>query len=644
MAISKKILALTAMAALSFGAYGCTDDSGSESNTAAPQPQPQPECTADVCSGDILNKCEGGKITPIDCTENNLVCSGGRCEDKGNLPTCTEADTKCDGDVLKKCEGGTLKETDCSANNQTCSNNACVPKSGPVDKECEGDTAVCDHGVLRKCVNNRFENEDCEAKGQVCNAEAKACEEHDCTEEESRCDGLVLKKCNTSTKRIEKTDCGADNKLCDTQSLSCKYECENTEAPICAHEGAKRVCENNKYRVIECTGSNAYCNQGECKTRTDEELCIAQGKVYQNGQCILVPDSVIGGECECLNNCEIIITGKELKDLFSEDAKQLYVKTGGLASLIINLDIKVADILAKIKDDDKIVAPNYFPGAANISGCDELVAPNGMTAGCFYDATIQFPSGISRIINEDVVPILENSVIKAMLPNENIGALAKKMADEYLSATKGIKFTSPKGYCIAAAIDIGDKLDASIFIDKNESPLASLRSNGIDGNPLASDPLNKDTGLVKKINTGNHADVVSGNEAAIAEGKNYCPDGSTLFSYSIAKKIELSKKIQLEAIGLNLDLKKLLLDANVGFDMCLRTCEVDADCHREGYECVELPNGVPETVVDEANKCKRTIEPPKKKGCFDKANIDYFENMTKIFEMKDKDELPDCAD
>ena len=553
MAISKKILALTAMAALSFGAYGCTDDSGSESNTAAPQPQPQPECTADICSGDILNKCEGGKITPIDCTENNQVCSGGRCEDKGNLPTCTEADTKCDGDVLKKCEGGTLKEIDCSANNQTCSNNACVPKSGPVDKECEGDTAVCDHGVLRKCVNNKFENDDCD---------------------------------------------------------------------------------------VECTGENAYCNAGECKNHTAEELCLAEGKVYQNGECIVPQSSVIGGECKCLNNCEIVITGKEIKDVISKDLQKFYLKAS-----VIGIDVNVANILSKLKDDDKIIAPNYFPGAENIEGCTDLNAPAGMTAGCFYDATIQFPAGLSSIIKDDIVPILNNSMVKGMIGDADFAGLATKMADEYF--TPGIKFTSPKGYCITAAIDIGDKLEASAKVSTSGMVSLFVQTNGFDGNVLASDPLNKETGLVKKINTGDHATVVSSNEAAIAAGELYCPEGSTLFSYSILKNIEMANKgfdMNVGVGAINASLKQLFINANVGFDMCLRSCVEDADCQREGYECVDLPNGVPQTVVDEEHNCKRVIEPPKKKGCFDKANIDYFEEMTDKFEMKAKDELPDCED
>ena len=636
MAISKKILALTAMAALSFGAYGCTDDSGSESNTAAPQPQPQPECTADVCSGDILNKCEGGKITPIDCTENNQVCSGGKCEDKGNLPTCTEADTKCDGDVLKKCEGGTLKEIDCSANNQTCSNNACVPKSGPVDKECEGDTAVCDHGVLRKCVNNKFENDDCEAKGQICNAESKACEP--CTADISTCDGQVLTVCNNG--KVEKTDCTQSNQLCDLKSLSCKYECENTEAPTCENAGVQKVCENNKYKLVECTGENAYCNAGECKNHTAEELCLAEGKVYQNGECIVPQSSVIGGECKCLNNCEIVITGKEIKDVISKDLQKFYLKAS-----VIGIDVNVANILSKLKDDDKIIAPNYFPGAENIEGCTDLNAPAGMTAGCFYDATIQFPAGLSSIIKDDIVPILNNSMVKGMIGDADFAGLATKMADEYF--TPGIKFTSPKGYCITAAIDIGDKLEASAKVSTSGMVSLFVQTNGFDGNVLASDPLNKETGLVKKINTGDHATVVSSNEAAIAAGELYCPEGSTLFSYSILKNIEMANKgfdMNVGVGAINASLKQLFINANVGFDMCLRSCVEDADCQREDYECVDLPNGVPQTVVDEEHNCKRVIEPPKKKGCFDKANIDYFEEMTDKFEMKAKDELPDCED
>ncbi len=636
MAISKKILALTAMAALSFGAYGCTDDSGSESNTAAPQPQPQTQCTTDVCNGDILVKCNGGATEEINCAANNQSCSGGRCVAKSDVPDCQTDSCSADKKILNKCVGGKVQEENCDSQGKVCENNACVTKTGPVENDCEGDGAVCDNGVLRKCVNNKFEDEDCDAKGQICNAESKACEP--CTEDISTCEGQVLKVCNNG--RIEKTDCTTSNKLCDLKSLSCIYECENTEAPTCENAGVKKVCENNKYKLIKCEGENAYCNAGECKNHTAEELCLAEGKVYQNGECVVPQSSVIGGECKCLNNCEIVITGKEIKDVISKDLQKFYLKAS-----VIGIDVNVANILSKLKDDDKIIAPNYFPGAENIEGCTDLNAPAGMTAGCFYDATIQFPAGLSSIIKDDIVPILNNSMVKGMIGDADFAGLATKMADEYF--TPGIKFTSPKGYCITAAIDIGDKLEASAKISTSGMVSLFVQTNGFDGNVLASDPLNKETGLVKKINTGDHATVVSSNEAAIAAGELYCPEGSTLFSYSILKNIEMANKgidMNVGVGAINALLKQLFINANVGFDMCLRSCVEDADCQREDYECVELPNGVPQTVVDEEHNCKRVIEPPKKKGCFDKANLDYFEEMTDKFEMKAKDELPDCAD
>ena len=631
MTISKKLWTLSAIAALSFSAYACDDDSGSDSNGGGGEEQ-KAECTVTACDGNILNKCNDGKLEKEDCGTDK-VCSAGACIAKEDAPKCTE--TKCEGDVLKKCDNGTVVEENCAAKSMTCSNNACVAKgTEPVENECEGDTAACDNGVLRKCVDGKFVDEDCDAKGQTCNSEAKTCDP--CTEEQSTCDGQVLKLCNNG--KLEKTDCTTSNKLCDLQSLSCKFECENTEAPTCANEGVQKVCENNKYKLVECEGENAYCAGGECKTRTAEEICIAEGKVYKDGACVVPETSIIGSECKCLNNCEIVITGKEIKDVLSADVKKFYLKAD-----IIGINVNVEKILAKIKDDDKIIAPNYFPGAENIEGCAGLEAPAGMTAGCFYDAKIQFPAGISQIINEDIVPILENNMVKGMLPNPNVGALAKKMADEYLSADTGIKFTSPKGYCIAATIDIGDKMEASAKVSVSGLAALAVQTNGLDSDLFASDPLNKSTGLVKKINTGDHATVVSGNEAAAAEGKNYCPDGSTLFSYSIAKKIEMADK-GTEMMGVSAKLKKLLLNANVGFDMCLQSCHEDTDC-RDDYECVELPNGVPETQIDEKNNCKRTIEPPKKKACFDKANIDYFQEMTDIFTPADsKDDMPECAD
>ncbi len=661
MTISKKIWAISAVAILSASAYGCSDDSGSAIDNLLPE---IPECTATTCDGNVLKNCVSGKIEEDNCASHNQICSNKKCIDPAEAPDCTEdacsADVKtllkcvggkvqeescelqgkicenkqcvakpecsedvCDGDVLKKCVGGKIQEDNCASHNQTCSSaeKKCVDKQAEEACSVEG-YGYCDedangnkNGIWKKCVGGKYQIEDCDANGQRCvdadDAEQKGCiDPPPCSENENGCNDNTLIICNTETGKLVKTNCDEDDhKICDNNAKSCRYECEDTEEATCANNGAKKVCSNHKYEVIPCEGNNAYCSGGECYTRSKEEQCVAEGKVYDEAtdSCVLHEDTVVGTPCECTGNCDITITGKELKALFSEDVKKVNIDA-------VLLKINAAEYINIIKDDDVIVAPNFFPGKENIDGCTGLVVPEGMTLGCFRDSMIVFPDSINQLLNKI------NQLVSSFSPD--VAAKIKKIAD-LLKAN--ISFTSPNGYCLAATIDIGGNMDAYVNLpDKtiDLGPLGQMKMiTGMDGNPLTSNPLDKETGLVKKINTGDHATVVQGAEAAELSGENYCPDGSTLFSYTLIK--QLAKNIDQDLPIINHPVKaNLALDVNVGFDMCLKSCERNEDCRvDEGYSCVELPNGVPADgqTVDEL---------PKKKACFDNANIEYFTNMT----------------
>ena len=458
------------------------------------------------------------------------------------------------------------------------------------DETCSGDVRECDGNTYKYCDNNKLKTVDCKGLGDTysCDVNKNGCYNTDekCTAADNGCgeDGKLY-ICNTGTGKLEPTDCSTDNKICDSESLSCVFECENTEAPSCANAGTRRFCENNHYKTESCPDSAKACLAGECVNKSIKAICADQGMdVNEAGTDCKVIDSIIGTPCKCTGGeekCTIVITGKEFKDIINTNLTAF-----GSA---IGMDIN--SMIDQIADDDKIIAPNYFPGKENIEGCDNLVVPEGMTLGCFTDSKIQFPDSITGLIKE----LPNNAKIAEMMPagsSEKITGIAGILED-------GIEFKAQNGYCIAATIDIGDSaaIKALGFIDV-----------------LKQDPLNKNNGLVKKINTGDHSKVVSGKVAADKAEKNYCPDGSALFSYSLKENIDKS-----------MSMVSVKLKVNIGFDMCLKACKTNDDCRKdEGYSCVELPDGVPA-------EGQTSADLPTKKACFSQATIDYFTQMTNEF-------------
>ena len=366
------------------------------------------------------------------------------------------------------------------------------------------------------------------------------------------CDKNNLVECTEKGWSL-KEQCG--DKLCNANTKSCEVLCQDSDEPTCANASTRKFCQDGGYKTETCT-EGTKCEKGACV----EDPCAkcTSDQICQNDQCIdTVSASVIGTPCSCEgDDCNLAITGAELKAAINTSAPIF----GSV----------IASFLADIADTDTIVVPNYF--SKNNKGCEEVVAPEGMTVGCFRDATITFPQSILDLFSKvsTMLPLLGGSL---GLGDINIEPLLKTAQD---LLEKGIKFTSPNGYCLTAAIDIS--------LDVKDQMISSI---------ILMDKVNA---LLAKVNTGDHAKAKDA----------VCPVGSTLLSYTVGSNSDKGS-------------------ADVGFDVCLKDCITDQDCRvDEGYSCVALPDGVPA-------EGQTSADLPTKKVCFDKKNIEYFENITNTF-------------
>ena len=339
------------------------------------------------------------------------------------------------------------------------------------------------------------------------------------------------------------------------------------------------------------------CKPGGCYQKSPKQICIENDLEGDDDEGCHAPrtPSVVGGQCKCTGNCTITITGKEIKSYISSTIKDL-----------------AGDLINEIKDTDEIIAPNFFPGKENIEGCDELAAvvPDGMTVGCLYDnAKITFPQNMINLVRD-----LPNKKLKIVITINLGDMIPRDLTDAIADLMEaGIPFTAPNGYCLASTIDISaQKLAIDVSAVGGLVKLTAFNGN----------PLDKKKGLVSKINTGDHATVVKNAENV----DNYCPAGSTLFSYTV--NVDKPIDTESEMAGMKADINGQV-KIDVGFDMCLKVCMTDGDCReKEGYSCVELPNGVPPEglTIDDV---------PKKKACFDNNNIVYFEQLTEMFKTEE---------
>ena len=465
MKLTRKLFALSAIAALSFCFAGCDDDSGdSNSNTEEP--------------------------------------AGGSCT--------AETPLTCQGNYKLACVNNSIKPTNCSATGQVCMNNECVAAT-------KSD---------QQCTSSSFP---------------------------PICEGNIAKSCGADFKVIG-VDCAKLNKVC--KGGNCVVEEEEEDAPQCDPANFKNECIDitQYHKCVSGILVPVSCGAGQ---KCDAGTCVKDDS-YK------VAETVIGKACSCKGNCEITVSGAELKAAMGDMTKSLGQQ-----------------YIDQIGDADVITAPNYF--SDQIEGCDGLVAPEGMHVGCFTTSTISFPSSIGKLI-DSVNSILD--LVKGIKPDLDLNGVP---IDVLMTKIKtllndGIKFKSDNGYCLVADIDID--------LDVKDATIASF---------VKMDEVNKLAGKINTVGTDH-------NKAKNAA----CPEGSTLLTFGVDKT---SKKGS----------------ANVGFDICLKTCNADSDCG--GLSCINLPRNQAEATDDKG------MEAWTAKVCFDKSNIDYFKGITEDFESvlsKDK--------
>lgn len=400
----------------------------------------------------------------------------------------------CAGSVPMVCDasGNKTAGTDCALSGQMCANGKCIGSGDVVDptQPDPSDPTVkipCnDKGVMTcdaskkkavKCGEDGYLDsdsvDDCEAKGQICRA--GACVQY-CTPNARKCAG-------------------------DTAYKACKADGSAWEA------------------VVSC-GANEECSGGYCNPKAEVKA-----------------DTKLGAECSCTGaDCSFTITGKEIVTSLG-DISMIIPMISTLIppemEALKNVDFK--GLLDKLNSDNFIItAPNFF--SKSNQGCQDIVAPAGMTVGCLRDAKITV-SGADELLNTilDIVKSIDASLIDAEL-------------EKYVKDTVagGIEFKSNGGYCLTAAIDIngyGGMLDTfKVTTLKKDDP----------------------NSLVNRMNTGDHSKAQSAP----------CPEGGQKYSYTINEQTAYA----------NFD---------VGFDMCLKACANDDDC-RPGYKCIPIPAEVPE--------------------------------------------------
>ncbi len=475
MKLTRSLLALSALAALSFGFVACDDDSGD----STPQEQQKDPDTKQ----------------------------------------CTATEAKCVGNLLVSCKDGKTEQVDCSATNQICQVNACVANPGDEPVKCSASENTCVGNIA-----------------YTCNAESGKMEQKDCGAN-ATCTGAGECKANSGE--------GQDSDTCD----------EATFAPKCSGE-----------KITACRSGVEVA-----------EECPA-GQVCANDNCVPkeAPDdgsAKLGSPCSCTGtDCSIIITGKELKDAINGKG------IGGIA----------LPFLANIQETDQIVAPNYF--SKDITGCEGIVVPDGMAAGCFYTSTITFMDSLTNaqsvfaqlemiLLSVEAIPGLGNALAGLDIDIKSIAAAIQDLL------AQGIKFTANNGYCMTADIDI--KLDVKTDVPFSDSIKMSV------GELVVMDNVIK---LVNKINT-------VGTDHAKAKSAT-CPNDGQLLSFEANSDSDLG-------------------GAAVGFDMCVQKCSTDADCRAaDGYKCIEMPANT--TDVDNGTKSAKV--------CFPEENITYFEKMTEQFD------------
>ena len=272
--------------------WACSNDS-----TGSSDPQPDAQCTygAQKCDDDVIVVCnEFGEYTKLtDCTLTNQKCKAdgdyAKCYSQStpSPDKCTQGDKKCIDDAVNvcnssgeyeistKCEGETPK---CQVVNGTAQ---CTAAGTDPTPECEPNKTECSGNVLKTCSDAgtwvekncaTLYNTTCESTETGAKCADPVVRE--CQENETKCDGAVLKKCSDDFEWVVDVDCSQNDDaiMCikgedgvSACSATCPqgysycaggkiYTCNDSglfdETKTC--EGDTPVCDDDKAGTAEC--------------------------------------------------------------------------------------------------------------------------------------------------------------------------------------------------------------------------------------------------------------------------------------------------------------------------------------------------------------------------------------------------------
>lgn len=272
--------------------WACSNDS-----TGSSDPQPDAQCTygAQKCDDDVIVVCnEFGEYTKLtDCTLTNQKCKAdgdyAKCYSQStpSPDKCTQGDKKCIDDAVNvcnrsgeyeistKCEGETPK---CQVVDGTAQ---CTAAGIDPTPECEPNKTECSGDVLKTCSDAgtwvekncaTLYNTTCESTETGAKCADPVVRE--CQENETKCDGAVLKKCSDDFEWVVDVDCSQNDDaiMCikgedgvSACSATCPqgysycaggkiYTCNDSglfdETKTC--EGDTPVCDDDKAGTAEC--------------------------------------------------------------------------------------------------------------------------------------------------------------------------------------------------------------------------------------------------------------------------------------------------------------------------------------------------------------------------------------------------------
>lgn len=560
---------------------------------------PSDECHESICQNDdILRQCSNGKIQEIHCFDSDKICQNdvctipptpcmqSSCKDDQMLLECrdgVEIETPCpensvcqnascrpltpacsenrckDGFTLIQCNEGIPLEIDCKTQNSICANNACIPQECTQD-ECRDNDPLS----LYQCHEGRFVQIDCSDFGKICLNDS-------CAEpaDEDVCHAANIAYCKEQTliscakdKTMERTECTVQNKICDPIAHECVYQCDENTPNSCADFKTARTCMEHAFVDTSCD-SNQICSNGECipdpcLNCTEDEFCHIF-ECYPKDTPIVTN---VGLPCQCEgDDCYTKITNREIKSQLTS-----------LAALA------ASSYLAELKNTDYLLVPNFF--SKNNRGCEALVdtAPQGMAVGCLRDAFFSISQTQADFLLEKVPQIL------AML-GKNFQLLDKLFHVMVPKLLNKLPVYAPNGYCFYGTIDVSAQISTSDLI----------------GLVFIANAFDREKGLLKKINVGNHKTVADVEKNARENGIPYCPDGTQFLSYTMKRT------------------SPTLGTASANLDFCMKSCNSDDDC-RPGFSCNDMPSEFPQSGLNTDNI-------PKKKICLDPRNIEQLKQI-----------------